>query len=129
MNITTPIILGLSIFISIVLAWILMVLKVDIVNLSKVLTDPTVGWIILLTLQIVYLAMDIAETATGREVFGVIAGGFMMSVGLVILLLGWLEYIHYNNPLNIFHLLEGMFYVVVGITLIELRNLRLKKEE
>lgn len=73
--------------------------------------------------------MDIAETATGRETFGVVAGGFMMSVGVVILLLGWLEYIREKEMPNLFHLLEGIFYVAVGITLIELRNLRLRKEQ
>lgn len=117
--------LALSLFTALVVTTVLVSFKI---NPFKSLLKPQTSWIILLLLQALYLSMDITETVTNRKLFGYLAAGFMFALGFVILfLIGLRKYIHDETPV-IPHIIEGFFYLTIGIILLVVR-LRESKSE
>lgn len=106
--------IGIGIFVALVMASILISLQV---NPFRTILRPEVSWIIILLLQAIYLSMDIAETVTKRELFGLLAAGFMISLGFLILFLTWYE----NEKRNLPQIIEGLFYLVIGAVLLTIR--------
>jgi hypothetical protein len=90
------------------------------------------GWIWLLVLQGVYLSLDVVEGATEKDIFGITASCFMIGLGIFILIVTALEKYH-GGELEKHGLIEGLFYLLFGITLLVLRIRnhanRLKEEE
>lgn len=106
-----------------ILMLILLILKIDP---FKYLLKPKISWITLLLIQAVYLSFDIGESLTGHEILGILSASFMLCLGIIILVLPILENIYYGSRVKFPSLIEGSFYLLVGIILIMIRERRLK---
>ena len=117
------IIAGLVIFLAPIIAWILIT---NNINIFKLILDQKIGWILVLSLQAIYLGLDLTEATTDVQLFGVLAGVFMALLGGIIIFIIILESVYHKKKIAPSHLIEGCFYLIIGIALAVLRSRKKK---
>jgi hypothetical protein len=75
---------------------------------------------LLLGLQGIYLSLDLFEGITENDLLGVIGAAFMLGLGLFVIMVSFANK-HQDGHVNYFELFEGIFYMVMGISILIVR--------